>query len=137
MDIFGIGHAMKAMSHVYFQSARRSGRTTMMIDSLKEGDRVVFANQREADRVKRLIQERGLKYVRCLVCQPADVHDLRQFGTSQGRTMFDHTLVESLYLNAVHRCEQDIDYMQNDLSGYGEPHRETRRQAIEAQKWNI
>ena len=137
MDIFGIGHAMKAMSHVYFQSARHSGRTTMMVDSLKPGDRVVFANQREAVRVERIIRGRGLKDVRCMVCEPQKVLDLRQFGTSQGRTIFDHALVESLYQDAFRKCEITIDYIQRDLSGPWLDSMENECQKIEAGKWNF
>ena len=47
MDHFGIGAAFRAMANVYITSARRTGRTTSLLESLKDGDRVVFASSRE------------------------------------------------------------------------------------------
>ena len=41
MDHFGIGAAIYGAARVYFQSARRTGRTTALLDGLKDGDRLV------------------------------------------------------------------------------------------------
>ena len=54
MDHFGIGAAMRGMALTYIQSARRTGRTTSVVESVKDGDRIVFADRREAERVRRL-----------------------------------------------------------------------------------
>lgn len=135
MDIFGIGAAMKSMSRVYFQSARATGRTTMMVDSLKDGDRVIFANRNEAERVQRLIRERGLKDVKCIVIPPDKTNSMFENGTNQGRTLFDHSWVEQFYEQHINDCEREIDWLQEQLSGYGEKHRETKRKAEEMSKW--
>ena len=135
MDLFGIGSAMKSMSRVYFQSARSTGRTTMMIDSLHEGDRVVFANTAEEARVQRLIMERGLKGIECIVVRPDEVNRIFQYGTSQGRTIFDHSWVEKFYEQYMDECGREIDWLQTELSGYGEPHRETKRKVEQLAKW--
>jgi len=52
MDLFGIGSAIKAMIVVYRQSARGTGRTVSMVESVKDGDRIVFTNSNAADGVK-------------------------------------------------------------------------------------
>jgi hypothetical protein len=135
MDMFGIGAAMKAMTRVYFQSARGSGRTTMMIDSLHEGDRVVFSNARERERVEKLIRDRGLKDVKCIVVPPREPTRAFERGTSQGRTIFDHSWVEQFYEDRIKDASGEIDWLQTELSGYGEAHRETARQAAELAKW--
>ena len=135
MDLFGIGAAMKSITRVYFQSARETGRTTMMIDSLHEGDRVVFTNRNEAGRVQQLIRERGLKDVKCIVISKNSMGSVHENGTSRGRTIFDHMWVQEFYENSIQATEREIDWLQEQLSGYGEKHRETKRQAEEMCKW--
>lgn len=61
MDSFGIGAALKGAALIYFQASRRTGRTTSLVESLKDGDRVIFTNSNEADRVKRICYELGIK----------------------------------------------------------------------------
>lgn len=61
MDHYGIGNAIKGIVGAYAESARRTGRTTSLVESVKDGDRVIFTNGREADRVKRLCAERGVE----------------------------------------------------------------------------
>lgn len=134
MDHFGIGQAMQGMAHVYCQSARRTGRTTSMMESLKNGDRVVFVDSREADRVRKLCRERGLE-VECFVLPVGRPERLFERGTSQGRTLFDHTWVEQYYMAALERCLRDIDYFQQQTSGWDTAHIETQRQAEEMAKW--
>ena len=72
-DVFGIGQAMKGMAHVYVQSSRRTGRTTL------------------------------LSY--CI------------WSTLKKRVK--------------------IGFWQERLSGYGVPHRETKRKVEEMVKWNV
>jgi hypothetical protein len=136
MDHFGIGIAMLCMARVYVQSARRSGRTTSLVESLKDGDRVVFASRQEADAVQRICRERGVT-VKCVVLEPKHhpMEIARGSGTSEGRTIFDHSWVESYYLHAIERAQGELDQAERELSGFGEAHRETRRRAIEIAKW--
>jgi hypothetical protein len=136
MDHFGIGQAMQAMAHVYAQSARRTGRTTSLLESLKDGDRVVFVTAQEADRVRRLCNDRGLK-VDCIVL-PVDRPDrLFERGTPKGRTLFDHSWVERYYIQSMERCQKEIDHWQRESSGFGAAHLETQYQAEQLAKWRI
>lgn len=134
-DIFGIGSAMKAMSMIYFQSARASGRTTQMVESLKDGDRVVFSDSREAKRVDRMIHERGLTKVRCITVPVHEPQRVFENGTSQGRTIFDHRWVQDFYEMRIKSIGDDIHYFQRESSGFGEAHLETRRETEEISKW--
>ncbi len=136
MDLFGIGAAMKSMSRVYFQSARQSGRTVSMVESLKDGDRVVFIDSKEAERVQRMIKERGIE-AECVVIPVREPERIFERGTSQGRTIFDHSWVQQLYENRLDACAIEIDVLEEQSSGYGEAHRETKRQAYEINKWRI
>ena len=119
---------------IYMQSARRTGRTTSLVESVKDGDRICFAGSREADRVRRLCLDRGVN-VECIVIDPKQPERVFDRGTPQGRTIFDHSWVEQYYLNAIERACAEIDRLQQQASGYGEAHRETRRRAEEMAKW--
>lgn len=134
MDFFGIGNAIEASTHMYLRASRGSGRTVSMIDGLKSGDRVIFASQKESKRVQRLFKEEDLN-IDCIVVDPRTPDRLFQNGSNQGRTIFDHSWIEEYYLLSIKRCKDEIDNFQTQLSGYGEPHRKTRRAAFEASKW--
>ncbi|SEG15305.1 hypothetical protein [Marinobacterium lutimaris] len=136
MDLFGIGNALQAMVRIYTQSARRTGRTTLMLDSLKDGDRVVCRSSNEARRLKNLVRERGLD-VGCIVVSPECPERLFDYGTPQGRTVFDHDWVESYYELSLARAVSDIERLHRQFSGYGEVHRETARAARECARWRL
>lgn len=136
MDHFGIGAAVRGAAIIYMQSARQTGRTTSLVESVKDGDRIIFGDGREAKRVERLCKERGVK-VECVVVSPKEPEGVFDRGTPQGRTIFDHSWVEQYYLNAIEQAQGDIDRLERQASGYGEAHRETRRRAEEIAKWRF
>lgn len=118
------------------RSARGTGRSTSLVDSVMDGDRICFASSDEARRVERLLKERGVQ-VACIVVDPKSPHDIFEKGTSQGRTIFDHDWVEQYYLAAIEKASFNIDQLQKNASGYGEAHRETRRRAEEVARWRL
>ena len=136
MDHFGIGKAMECMALTYSQTARGTGRTTSLIESLKSGDRVICATQREANLMDLLCRERNL-VVTFVVINPSDSHiqerALRYYGTSKGRTLFDHNWIEQFYLASIRRCGEVISHVQRETSGYGAAHSETKREAEESE----
>lgn len=136
MDQFGIGAAIGALVSIYSRSSRGSGRTISLVESVKDGDRICFSTWQEAERVNRLLSERGVK-VECIVIDPNRPESLMHRGTSQGRTIFDHSWVEQFYANAVERAQKEIDELERQTSGYGEAHRETRRSAEEISRWRV
>jgi hypothetical protein len=111
MDIYGIGTAMKALVNVYMISGRGSGRTAALIERLKDGDRVGFMNQREAERVKRLCLEQGKK-IEIIVFKS---NPLRSFGNiSHGkpgtRLLFNHDVIETLYQDSINDTQAMIEH---------------------------
>lgn len=134
MDHFGIGAAMYGMARMYCQSARRTGRTTSLVESVKDGDRIVFTNSKEAEHVRRLCLERGVQ-VEVMIAEPHQQERVFERGTPEGRTLFDHSWVEQYYLNAIERAQREIDHLERQASGYGEAHRETTRRAKELATW--
>ena len=136
MDHFGIGAAIEGAVRIYLRSARGTGRTTSLVESVKNGDRLVFSDSREAERVRHLCEERGLK-VECVVIDPKYPQRIFERGSSQGRTIFDHSWIEEYYLNVIDKAQKEIDHLEKESSGYGAAHRETKRRAIEISKWNV
>lgn len=134
MDHFGIGAAMQGAARIYIQSARRTGRTTSLIESVKNGDRICFADKREAERVRRLCLARSVN-VECITVDPEQADRILERGPTQGRTLFDHSWVEEYYLAAIARASAEINHLQHEASGFGEAHRETRRRAEKMLTW--
>lgn len=134
MDFFGIGAAVRGAVHIYFQSARGTGRTSTLVESLKDGDRVVFTNQAEARRVERLLRDRGVE-AECIVVSMREPGAIFKRGTSQGRTILDHTWVEQFYLNALEDAQRHLAHLERESSGYGRAHEATRDAAREISKW--
>jgi hypothetical protein len=134
-DFYGIGQALMGAMNIYFQGARRSGRTLSLVNSLKDGDRVVFDNEREARRVERLCKERGVMKVSFIVIDPKQPERLFERVTSQGRTIFDHSWVERFFLDSHERAMRDLASLEIQASGYGEAHLETGRKAEEISRW--
>ena len=116
MDHYGIGTALRAMLCNYSQTARQTGRTTSLIESVKTGDCVVFANTREAKRVQNLLKERNI-HIDCVTAHPADAPSLYRdnLGTS-GRMLFDHTWVEEFYRIELDKLIESVDRFQTRLS---------------------
>ncbi len=137
MDAFGIGAAIKGMALIYFQGARQTGRTVAMLESLRDDDRVIFANREECFRVEKLAKERKLK-IECIVCQLHRLPDLFSGRpTSKGRTVFDHGWIEKFYLLRLENCRKEIDHLQRELSGFGEAHFKTKLAAQQIERWEI
>lgn len=136
MDHFGICAAISAMIRVYLVAARATGRTTHLVENVKDGDRIVFATRNQADRVERLCKERGVK-VKCVVIEVHAPERLLETGTSEGRTIFDHDWIEKYYERAITRAQTEIDHLERETSGYGAAHRETMYRTREIHKWTL
>ncbi|MCU8000177.1 hypothetical protein [Shewanella sp. SM95] len=113
MDIFGIGSAVKAAAEIYFNCARRSGRTTALIKTLKPGDRVYFANYEMSQWFKRRLKADGVDGVECAVWNDHAV----KLARAKGRAIFDHTLIEDLYKKAIDDKAKLIKRIEDDFSG--------------------
>ena len=136
--MFGIGAAVQGACEIYFRSARRSGRTLNMINTVKEGDRIIVLSNVEGDRIKRFLKERKIEHVDVKVVDPKRPEEIFQrMNTPQGRSIFDHSWVEAFYMNGIFNMQKNLEYFQVEASGYGEKHIQTRLQAEAISKWEI
>lgn len=113
MDVFGIGSAVKAAVEIYFNCARRSGRTTALIKALKPGDRVYFSSYERTQSFNRRLKEVGVKGVECKVWDDRAINHKR----AEGRVIFDHELIEDLYKKAIKEQENFIKQSEDYFSG--------------------
>lgn len=134
MDIFGIGAAMRCMVDVYCRSARKTGRTTSLLERLKDGDMVCCATQPDALSLEKKCLERGLK-VSFLVRAPRDSWRLPEARRPTGRFFFEHAWIEQFYIHALGQCEHEIDHWQDRLSGDKSDLKPTERERFELEKW--
>ena len=137
MDHFGIGNALHGMVRNYFLMTRGTGRTVSLIESVKDGDRVVCTTEVEARRVRGLCAEREVK-VDCVSNEssPDGIARLFHRGTPKGRTIFDHGWVEQYYLRVLDDATRCLDDLATQLSGYGEAHRNTKRKYEGTSSWD-
>ena len=135
MDFFGIGTAMRGMIGVYIQFARRTGRTTMLLQSLRPGDRVICAEVKQRQYLEQKLQDWGIEGVEVVHIPVQMPNDLFRLGTSKGQTIFDHSWVEKFYEQAINDAAKAIDQWQESTSGFGRAHVETRLQAEAIRKW--
>lgn len=116
MDFFGIGAAIRGAALVYLNSARRTGRTTTMLERTRDGDVLVFATREHARTVEQLLKERGIN-AKCCVVPPDDRSRLPdKVGGTSGRVIFDHVWCERYYLDAIECAAREIHAMEETFS---------------------
>jgi len=136
MDAFGIGAAVRGAVQVYFHSARQTGRTAALINSLQPGDRVVCMSEPQARNLRYRLQHQDIEAT-VVVVPPGNPQKLFELNTSSGRTVLDHNWLEQYYLDQLRHADSNIADWERHLSGYGQAHRETRAAAKEIIKWRI
>jgi len=136
MDHFGIGAAIEGAARVYCHTARRTGRTTALVKSLNTGDRVVFCDAREAERVSRMCREQGT-HIEYVVIDPGNVafNKLTNRARPIGRLIFDHSWVEQFYIHAISRAGREIEFLQQEFSGLGTDVKPSPWMTLEIDKW--
>lgn len=103
MDQYGIGNALRGAALAYFQGARRTGRTTKLIERVRDGDRIVFATREEAARVQQLLRERGVR-PECIVVPVDQPHRAVERISRSTRVLFDHCWIEQYHLRSIERA---------------------------------
>ncbi len=122
MDFFGIGNALKAGFGIYFNGARRTGRTTHLLNNLNDGDQVICLTARAARHLEHLAKEKGLS-IKVTYCHPKRINDIyigRKLKCN-GRTIFDHEFVEEWHNLNLTNSINTLDHIQSELSGRDTP----------------
>jgi len=113
---YGIGEEIVNRVYQYYQHSRAIGRTSKMIEAAKDGDKIIFSDHRERERVERIFREQG-KDVKCVVVRIDNPHEaLNVFAGRRGDTFFDHTWVEKYYLASIERAEKQLETLHEQFS---------------------
>lgn len=136
MDFFGIEAAIRGVVRVYFQSARATGRTTRLVNSLKPGDQVIFRNSQEAEYMNHMCKKRNIKGVAFKIVPPQNQYNLFELNTPSGRTYFDHSWLEEFYTRRIEDIGKEVAELEIQASGWSEAHEQTRDTALDINKWN-
>jgi hypothetical protein len=128
MDQYGIGTAIEGCAVNYFAVSRQTGRTTQMIESLQDGDRVVCLRDKDAAWLRRRLREFE-KDIEVVSISTKEVHKIFDIAPSKGRTVFDHDWIENYYTEVIQGAQKQIDRFQRESSGFGAAHIETRMMA--------
>lgn len=136
MDAFGIGAALAGAAEIYFRAAQGTGRTTALVEEVKDNDRVVFVAWQHGQHFEMLAKERGVD-VHCVTVPIENIDRLFMLSPvrGDGRLLFDHMWLEAYYRRQLELAAKDIDKLQRQLSGTGAAHVETRIAAKERRRW--
>lgn len=112
-DPWGVGEALQMGLRMFIHAQRATGRSTMLLDSLRDGDIIIAATEREARRLERLAHERGLKHVISMGYEPRAGELLvggliNRLQGSKRRVVFDHTFFEAVYFNMLHDIQSAL-----------------------------
>lgn len=135
-DHYGITTALKAAMNIYFASARKTGRTSSLVSSVKTGDRIIFSDSREAKRVERLCLERGVE-IEALVVDPNRPEALFHKGRSRGKVYFDHSWIEEFYEMVFASAARDIGKWCADMSAPDAPKELTDHRKRAETRWRM
>lgn len=121
-DIYGIGNTLRSMVAIYQQTSRRSGRTNLLLSTIKNGDCVVFTTRKEAVRVQDLAKEKGI-IIEIRVCNSTDLslafNEIRK--NVNGRVLFDHSWIEEFYQRSIDDAEERLKSFEDYINRKTEP----------------
>lgn len=107
MDEHGMGSSALSGLRLFEMASRRSGRTTRMVAMADDRDVVVCATAREAQRVERMLREKGKK-TRVTHC-PQSLGALADVRPAvNGRCLLDHSWVYEYFIGALESAERDL-----------------------------
>lgn len=114
MDIYGIMPGITSSVNIYFNASRSTGRTRHMLSLVRVGDRIIFSDLREANRIKNLLIKGS---VDLRVIPPDKRHEIGHLPVIEGKTWFDHLWVEQLYRDAINHAASNYRDLNLYLNG--------------------
>lgn len=134
-DYFGIGAGIKGAIRVFMTCARGTGRSEALVSSLKKGDMVVCHNPQETKRLVNICRDRKIEGVKIITCTKDKLHYLHQHPRPEGRLIFDHSWIESFYINAIEGAERDLGYIAKQFGREEKEEQPIEFKRLEESKW--
>lgn len=122
MDIYNIGKDILNQIDYYISTKRGTGRTTYLLNKVKNDDVVIFVDLMQANYFEKLAKSKGINVI-CRIIDPDDYPSVEfqnklRSVRSKGNTYFDHVWIEKFYKNYMIDAIRQLGYMQIDLSNY-------------------
>jgi hypothetical protein len=134
-DLFGISNAVRGVVEVYFRGARQSGRTSLLLDSVRAGDVVVFLSADQAKSFERLCRDRRITGVEAISIPPEHPEKIFERPSAVGRIIWDHCWLEAHYAQSIEHTSRRLLHIGTQASGFGEVHFQTQLAARERARW--
>jgi hypothetical protein len=119
MDYLGIGAELNAIMEVFFRAKRRTGKTTRLIDQLKDGDTVVCHSERDSRFLRRELTKHNLN-VTVLFYGEHMMHEFMRncmaAYRTPGKLIFSHEWLELYYTKVLQDAAYSIGRLESDLS---------------------
>lgn len=118
-DINRTAAALTAALMTFEQGSRQSGRTERMIAQLKPGHRVICSSDREANRLRRILHQRGISEVTIVAADPTKAPLPHHTGLASRRmpTTVDHSWVLERFRTAIEDEQRRIWLEIGHISG--------------------
>lgn len=119
-DPWGVGEAVQHGMRMFSHGKRATGRSTMLLNSVKDRDTVVFAQRMEAQRMERLFMQVGKK-VKTIVKDPSQgigeaLSYLNANYDRRGDLHFDHSWFEAIYLYEMRGVMHTMSHFYNAMA---------------------
>lgn len=120
IDPCQIGPSVQTVLQTYFQLARGTGRTSVLLSALQEGDLIVCLLNSGRD-LRTRIRDEGFTNVKLFTCTAdANLSDLHlRMPRSSGRILFDHSWLELYFYNLIKGSTDDLVNLSRRLSNQG------------------
>lgn len=113
--MYGIKIALASYLRVWREAARRTGRTSKMLDGMESGQVVIVPPGENYRRyIQNMAQDKGL-CITVVSLSPSDpeAQNLRAMG---GKYVFDHKFVEEFYECEIDRAERRLNALADYLN---------------------
>ena len=118
MDIYGVSLGIRACTNIYFETIRRSGRTTHMISLVERGDLIIIHPNVHEREIHALLAQRGIQGVD--VAKAGSLEEVRNIARNQGkkynRVHLDHSFVDAYYLKAIEDTGRNLDGLMRSMA---------------------
>ncbi len=126
-DLAAFAAATEAV-HQVTMKCRQTGRTYLLLQSLKPGDRFIACAPEQVALVQSRLHHLGVQDVEVIYLAPR-LAELEKLHTSNGKTVFDHSWVERLAINGIEQSRNFFEHYADRVSGFDERHEATREKA--------
>jgi hypothetical protein len=118
IDPFGAFEAVQHGWRMFMHAKRATGRTTAMVQSLREGDLVVVTGSAHGNHLKRACKDAGFEIETYIAPSNHRCHQLLDHLAQKPnkRVMFDHTWVECFIADRLLDMQDEFDHLVTRLA---------------------